>query len=189
MASSSSQPSSSAAQPSPAHPSSKRRRGEVIDLTGDEEIDLTGDDDADAAVPCQRAKRDCVICLELLGTNGGVSALECMCTFCKSCIATHIQTQNRAGLELTCPGCRHAITREVAGACGAVLDLSVPALGNGRDGFDLLGHMRRYIQRRNEVGFRELILEALRPDLREELQQHPDMLERLSRPTDPDQWP
>ena len=36
----------------------------------------------------------CLICLEPLGTEGGVQALGCMDAFCRFCIATHIETRS-----------------------------------------------------------------------------------------------
>ena len=60
----------------------------------------------------------CTICLDLLGTEGGVQALGCMDCFCRHCIALHIATRSRQKHEITCPMCQRAIPEEEQEECG-----------------------------------------------------------------------
>ena len=88
------------------------------------EIDLTNDDDEDEpqrkaprraleAAPPQSSDagsgKDCPICMDKLGTEGGVQALGCMCCFCRTCIATSVGRQQSIGETVTCPICRYEI--------------------------------------------------------------------------------
>jgi hypothetical protein len=87
------------------------------------EIDLTASDNdspqrkaprralAAAPPPPQlgNSDKDCPICMDKLGTDGGVQALGCMCCFCRSCIATSVGRQRSIGEAVTCPICRYNI--------------------------------------------------------------------------------
>jgi len=91
------------------------------------EIDLTNDED-EASPPHKAPRRalesapppragggaagsdkECPICMDTLGTEGGVQALGCMCCFCRKCIATSVGRQRDIGEAVTCPICRYDI--------------------------------------------------------------------------------
>lgn len=71
-------------------------------------------------------RKSCPICLEPLGTEGGIQALGCMDAFCRVCIATHIETQVGAqptaaggkAPSVACPICRREIPQEERDECG-----------------------------------------------------------------------
>ena len=75
--------------------------------------------------------KECLICLELLGTEGvhgkseggTVQALGCMDAFCKPCIATHLHTQKRNGHEPSCPICKRVVPEEEMEECGPPMRL------------------------------------------------------------------
>lgn len=56
--------------------------------------------------------KSCMICLDMLGTEGGVQALGCMDCFCRECIATHIATRVKLKHDVTCPMCQRPIPEE-----------------------------------------------------------------------------
>jgi len=70
------------------------KRPVVSDLTEDE-----------AMTPRKhiRVATECPICLDSLGSDGGVHAIGCMHTFCRGCIATHLTRDNR------CPLCKYLV--------------------------------------------------------------------------------
>ena len=74
----------------PTHAPTKRPL--VIDLTEDEETR-----------PPKHASKECPICLDILGSDGGVQALGCMDTFCRGCIATHLTR------DAHCPLCKYPV--------------------------------------------------------------------------------
>ena len=109
----------------PGAASRKRPRGDdsdVVDLTASDE---PSDEPVEAVATAPAAAghliiyhKECPICMEPLGTNGGVQALECMDTFCRQCVATHIQQKVMYGDDVTCPLCKQQIPLAVQEACG-----------------------------------------------------------------------
>ena len=93
-------------------------------------LDLTNSDDEEeqqraapsartaAAAAAVNSDKDCIICMEPLGTNEGIQALGCMDTYCKQCIATHIHRQHQLGMPATCPICKYAIPHAEQIECG-----------------------------------------------------------------------
>jgi hypothetical protein len=62
--------------------------------------------------------KSCLICLDALGTEGGIQALGCMDTFCRLCIATHIEARAAQGHVVSCPICQRGIPQEERDECG-----------------------------------------------------------------------
>ena len=94
-------------------------------------VDLTSDDEpeqarlrtdagavAPAAAPATVPDKECIICMDPLGTNEGIQALGCMDIFCKQCIATHIHRQHQLGMPATCPICKYPIPHAEQIECG-----------------------------------------------------------------------
>lgn len=55
-------------------------------------------------IPHTTLKLDCIICTDILGSNGGVEANPCMCVFCAGCIAEWRKQSD------ACPKCRSSMT-------------------------------------------------------------------------------
>ena len=72
--------------------------------------------------------RECPICFDKLGAEGGVQALGCMDTFCRICIATHVRRQLQIGERVTCPVCRYFVSRDEQVACGPGRELQDDSL-------------------------------------------------------------
>ena len=71
-------------------------------------------------------KPSCLICMEPLGSDGPVQALECLHVFCRSCLVPHLKAQAEGIMcgeydAATCPTCREPISRELASSCGVLL--------------------------------------------------------------------
>jgi len=70
------------------------------------------------------SKHECAICMEPLGSNGGIQALGCMDAFCRGCIATHIKRQGQLAQQPCCPLCKYPIPDAEVRACGPGADLA-----------------------------------------------------------------
>lgn len=116
--------------------SRKRPREEdVVDLTGEsteggseEEVSSAGSHAAQSSAHATHtvvSHKDCPICLDPLGTNGGVQALGCMDAFCRECIATHVLQKLTYGDDVQCPLCKRTIPRSEQLACGPGKPLTV----------------------------------------------------------------
>jgi hypothetical protein len=66
----------------------------------------------------------CSICWETLGVYGGAHALiACAHSFCRECIATHLETKRKLGAEQNCPECRRPVSPAEQEACGSAREL------------------------------------------------------------------
>ena len=70
-------------------------------------------------------ENECPICMETLGSSGGVQALGCMDTFCQICIAIYISRQRKRGDQPCCPLCKYEIPAAEVSAFGPLADLDL----------------------------------------------------------------
>ncbi|DBA66793.1 TPA: hypothetical protein ACH3X2_001935 [Trebouxia sp. C0005] len=81
----------------------------------------------------------CAICLDELGTNGGVQTLQCGHPFCRTCAARHHETSRQQGRDHRCPLCNTVQETLVVGNDNARRERTQDHRGRGRHHTENLG--------------------------------------------------